>query len=64
MTSFLYSADNDAVVSVFESKMKKLHTTHSWDFLAIDSVYQYNQLPLDSKSNVIVGVIDGGIAPS
>ncbi|XP_062083097.1 subtilisin-like serine-protease S [Humulus lupulus] len=56
-------AENEAVVSVFESKMKKLDTTHSWDFLAIDSVYQYNQLSMDSKSNVIVGVVDSGVWP-
>lgn len=62
--SFLYVTEFDAVVSVFESKMQRLHTTHSWDFLAIDSVDQYNQLPIDAKSNVIVGVIDGGMAPS
>ncbi|EXB38468.1 Subtilisin-like protease [Morus notabilis] len=56
-------AEFDSVVSVFESKMQRLHTTHSWDFLAIDSVHQYNQLPIDAKSNVIVGVIDGGVWP-
>ncbi|KAF4388782.1 hypothetical protein G4B88_019059 [Cannabis sativa] len=56
-------AENEAVVSVFVSKMKKLDTTHSWDFLAIDSVNQYNHLSMDSKSNIIVGVIDGGVWP-
>ncbi|KAF4379825.1 hypothetical protein F8388_023842 [Cannabis sativa] len=57
------AAENEAVVSVFVSKMKKLDTTHSWDFLAIDSVNQYNHLSMDSKSNIIVGVIDGGVWP-
>lgn len=63
LTSFCVT-EHDAVVSVFESKMNRLHTTHSWDFLGIDSVYQYNQLPLVSQSNVIVGVVDGGMPPS
>lgn len=61
---FLCVTEHDGVVSVFESKMNRLHTTHSWDFLGIDSVYQYNQLPSVSQSNVIVGVVDGGMPPS
>ncbi|KAL4595600.1 hypothetical protein ACB092_12G104100 [Castanea dentata] len=48
----------DLVVSVFQSKMNKLHTTHSWEFLRIDSAQQYNQMPMESTSNIIVGVID------
>ncbi|KAK7825622.1 subtilisin-like protease sbt1.5 [Quercus suber] len=56
-------ADKDLVVSVFQSKMNKLHTTHSWEFLGIDSAQQYNQMPMESTSNITVGVIDTGIWP-
>ncbi|KAM0996842.1 hypothetical protein ACFX2C_006797 [Malus domestica] len=56
-------SENDAVISVFESRINRLRTTHSWDFLGIDSIPQYNQMPMDSKSNVIVGVIDSGVWP-
>ncbi|KAH0996829.1 hypothetical protein GBA52_020693 [Prunus armeniaca] len=56
-------AESDSVVSVFESKTNRLSTTHSWDFLGLDSIPQYNQMPMDSKSNVIVGVIDTGVWP-
>lgn len=55
------AAESNSVLSVFESKMNKLHTTNSWNFLGIDSLQQYNQLPMDSKSELIVGVIDTGI---
>lgn len=50
----------NSVVSVFESKMNKLHTTHSWDFLGLDSAYKSNHIAQDSTSNIIVGVIDSG----
>ncbi|KAK3205733.1 hypothetical protein Dsin_019779 [Dipteronia sinensis] len=43
--------------------MNALHTTHSWEFLEIDSIRQYNHLPMDWKSDVIVGVIDTGVWP-
>ncbi|KAL3518528.1 hypothetical protein ACH5RR_021117 [Cinchona calisaya] len=56
-------AESDSVASVFESGVYKIHTTQSWNFLRLDSAQQYNQLPLDTKSDVIVGVIDTGIWP-
>nr|POE73332.1 subtilisin-like protease sbt4.8 [Quercus suber] len=56
-------ADKDLVVSVFQSKMNMFHTTHSWEFLGTDSAQQYNQMPMESTSNTIVGVIDKGIWP-
>ncbi|KAI5388788.1 hypothetical protein KIW84_074448 [Lathyrus oleraceus] len=56
-------AEYDSVVSVFESKMSKLHTTHSWDFLRLGIVYNSNHIAMDSTSNVIVGVIDSGVWP-
>ena len=40
--------------------MIRYHTTYSWDFLGIESIPQYKQLPMDSKSDVIIGVIDSG----
>ncbi|KAF9595057.1 hypothetical protein IFM89_036516 [Coptis chinensis] len=55
---------NESVVSVFESRTNPVHTTHSWDFLGVDSVNQYNKLMrTDYKSDVIVGVIDTGVWP-
>ncbi|CAK9179105.1 unnamed protein product [Ilex paraguariensis] len=56
-------AESDSVVSVFKSTMHKLHTTHSWQFLGVDSIQQYNQLVRAAKSNIIVGVIDTGVWP-
>ncbi|KAF8396405.1 hypothetical protein HHK36_018024 [Tetracentron sinense] len=56
-------AKRESVVSVFESKMNHAHTTHSWDFLGVNPIHQYNHLPLESKSDVIIGVIDSGVWP-
>ncbi|KAL7202224.1 hypothetical protein ACSBR1_033821 [Camellia fascicularis] len=43
--------------------MNKLHTTRSWEFLGIDSINQYNYLPMDTKSKVVVAMIDTGFWP-
>nr|DAD28794.1 TPA_asm: hypothetical protein HUJ06_030262 [Nelumbo nucifera] len=59
--SFLVKSES--VVSVFESRESHVHTTHSWEFLGVDSMYQYKQLPIDVKSDMIIGVIDTGIWP-
>ncbi|KAG4988880.1 hypothetical protein JHK82_031214 [Glycine max] len=56
-------AEYKSVVSVFESKMNKLHTTHSWDFLGLETINKNNPKALDTTSDVIVGVIDSGIWP-
>ncbi|KAL5583134.1 hypothetical protein UlMin_015576 [Ulmus minor] len=57
-------AESDGVVSVFKSKTKRLHTTHSWDFLAaIDSEHHFSHFPVDSKYSTIVGVVDSGVWP-
>ncbi|OMO49492.1 hypothetical protein CCACVL1_30984 [Corchorus capsularis] len=56
-------AESDWVVSVFESRTSKLQTTRTWDFLGINSIEQNKQLPMDLSSDVIVGVVDGGIWP-
>lgn len=52
----------DSVISVFESQMNKVHTTHSWDFLGVNSLYHYNQQETEASSDVVVGVIDSGNA--
>ncbi|KAI3961002.1 hypothetical protein MKW92_048142 [Papaver armeniacum] len=54
--------ETESVISVFQSKIHKVHTTHSWDFLGVDAVPQNNANIL-SKSDVIVGVIDSGVWP-
>lgn len=56
----VYDSEHESVVSVFESKMNQLHTTRSWHFLGLDSIYNGDYLPMDSTSHVIVGVIDSG----
>ncbi|WRX33543.1 Peptidase S8/S53 domain - like 10 [Theobroma cacao] len=56
-------AESDWVVSVFESRTNKVHTTRTWGFLGLDSIEQYRQLQMEFSSNVIVGVIDTGIWP-
>ncbi|KAI3923725.1 hypothetical protein MKW98_011355 [Papaver atlanticum] len=56
--------DSESVISVFESRISKLHTTHSWEFLGVDAIPQYNHFTeIESKSDVIVGVLDSGIWP-
>ncbi|KAI3960991.1 hypothetical protein MKW92_048131 [Papaver armeniacum] len=54
--------ETESIISVFESKINQLHTTHSWDFLGVDDVPQ-NNANIESKSDVIVGVIDTGVWP-
>ena len=45
------------MVSVFPSRMRKLHTTRSWDFLRMPlSVKRNHQI----ESNITVGVLDTG----
>ncbi|KAL2507450.1 Subtilisin-like protease SBT5.3 [Forsythia ovata] len=56
-------AESDSVLSVFESKTNKIHTTHSWEFLGLNNLKQNNRLSMYSTSNIIVGVIDSGIWP-
>ncbi|KAI3923105.1 hypothetical protein MKX01_014488 [Papaver californicum] len=53
---------SESVISVFESKINQLHTTHSWDFLGVD-VVQQNNARVESKSDVILGIIDSGVWP-
>lgn len=53
------TADSDSVLSIFESRTSRIHTTHSWEFLGINNLEQ-NYQPLMDTSDVIVGVIDTG----
>ena len=45
------------MVSVFPSKVRKLHTTRSWDYLRMPLSVKRN---LKIESNIIVGVLDTG----
>ncbi|KAF3960897.1 hypothetical protein CMV_014425 [Castanea mollissima] len=56
--------ENKNVVSVFPSRVRKLHTTRSWDYLKMPLSVKRN---LKIESNIIVGVLDTGVymgAPS
>ncbi|KAJ7001600.1 subtilisin-like serine-protease S isoform X1 [Populus alba] len=58
------AAGRDSVVSVFKSRMNKLHTTRSWEFLGLNPLCGNNQGPVTSSApDVIGGVIDGGSWP-
>ncbi|KAK7367161.1 hypothetical protein VNO80_09170 [Phaseolus coccineus] len=53
------------VVSVFPNSKRKLHTTHSWDFMGLLNnesmeIYGYST---KNQENVIIGFIDTGIWP-
>ncbi|XP_042477650.1 subtilisin-like protease SBT4.13 [Macadamia integrifolia] len=53
-------ASKEGVVSVFPSKTLQLHTTRSWDFIGLSTAIK--RIPT-AESDVIVGVLDGGIWP-
>ncbi|MED6186251.1 hypothetical protein PIB30_065064 [Stylosanthes scabra] len=55
--------EHESVVSVFESKLNRLHTTHSWDFLRLNYAYTGSHVAMDWASDVIVGVVDSGVWP-
>ncbi|CAI9772966.1 unnamed protein product [Fraxinus pennsylvanica] len=52
-------AGMDAVVSVFPSTKKQLHTTRSWDFMGFPQDVKRTKI----ESDVIVGMLDSGIWP-
>lgn len=58
------NAGNPKVISVFENKGRKLHTTHSWNFLGVenDVGIPSNSIWNDAKfgEDVIVANIDTG----
>ncbi|KAL5545233.1 hypothetical protein UlMin_009017 [Ulmus minor] len=53
------------VVSVFPNCKRKLHTTHSWDFMGLlgDETIKISGYSTKNQENVIVGFIDTGIWP-
>ncbi|XP_019194755.1 PREDICTED: subtilisin-like protease SBT4.15 [Ipomoea nil] len=51
-------SEKAGVVSVFPSVNRKLHTTHSWDFLGMPITVKRN---LQVESDIIIGLIDSGI---
>ncbi|RZC82208.1 hypothetical protein C5167_044998 [Papaver somniferum] len=53
----------ESVISVFESKTNRLHTTHSWEFLGVEGSSQHNKPTTGYEYDVIVGVIDSGVWP-
>ncbi|GLJ54872.1 hypothetical protein SUGI_1178360 [Cryptomeria japonica] len=58
-------AEMDGIVSVFESKTWRVHTTHSWEFLGVNKIHLGSNTDYLSnvQSDVIIGVIDTGIWP-
>lgn len=60
-------ASMPGVVSVFPSRMHKLHTTRSWDFLRLEA--DYKEVSLESRpqapvtGDVIIGLLDTGVWP-
>ncbi|KAI3992320.1 hypothetical protein MKX01_030041 [Papaver californicum] len=57
-------SEAESVISVFESRTIPVHTTHSWEFLGIDTIPELNQSTSDEpQSDVIVGVLDTGVWP-
>ncbi|KAK2977141.1 hypothetical protein RJ640_027754 [Escallonia rubra] len=58
-------ADMPGVVSVFPNIKRRLHTTHSWDFMGLN-MEETMEIPgysTKNQVNVIVGFIDTGIWP-
>ncbi|CAN6440687.1 unnamed protein product [Victoria cruziana] len=53
------------VVSVFPNQKRKLHTTHSWDFMGLlsDEAMEVPGFNTRNQDNVIVGFIDTGLWP-
>ncbi|KAL6603008.1 hypothetical protein ACP70R_043369 [Stipagrostis hirtigluma subsp. patula] len=58
-------AEMPDVVSVFPNTKRKLHTTHSWDFMGLstDAEGEVPGLSTNNQENVIIGFIDTGIWP-
>jgi hypothetical protein len=50
------------VVSVFPNSKRKLHTTHSWDFMGLldDETMENKGYSTKNQANVIIGLIDTG----
>ncbi|KAJ6714186.1 SUBTILISIN-LIKE PROTEASE SBT3.18 [Salix viminalis] len=63
-TLYSYKHDMKGVISVFRSRVLKLHTTRSWDFIGL-TLYSSEVTPLQLTygDDVVVGVFDTGIWP-
>jgi len=50
------------VVSVFPNSKRKLHTTHSWDFMGLlrNESMEIHGYSTKNQENVIIGFIDTG----
>lgn len=61
----LQIAKMEGVVSVFENTKRRLHTTHSWDFIGLagEETMEIPGFPTTNQVNVIIGFIDTGIWP-
>ncbi|KEH20335.1 subtilisin-like serine protease [Medicago truncatula] len=55
----------EGVVSVFPNSKRKLHTTHSWDFMGLldDQTMETLGYSVKNQENIIIGFIDTGIWP-
>lgn len=53
------------VVSVFPNRKRKLHTTHSWDFMGLmgEETMEIPGYSTKNQVNVVIGFIDTGIWP-
>ncbi|KAH8976279.1 hypothetical protein BDL97_01G205500 [Sphagnum fallax] len=65
---FSLLSDMPEVISIFESRVSRLHTTHSWEFLGLET--RDGSLPKDSLwrkakfgADVIIGSFDSGVWP-
>ncbi|KAK2639991.1 hypothetical protein Ddye_027786 [Dipteronia dyeriana] len=60
-------AKHPEVISIFENKIRELHTTRSWDFLGLekDSDIPFNSLWKKARfgDGIIIGNLDSGIWP-
>ncbi|XP_077210508.1 subtilisin-like serine-protease S [Tasmannia lanceolata] len=61
----LEMAKMPGVVSVFPNSKRRLHTTHSWDFMGLmnDEEMEIPGFSTKNQDNVIIGFIDTGIWP-
>lgn len=59
----LIGAEHPNVVSIFLNKARKLHTTHSWDFLGLERNGVVPEASIWNKSqgeDIIIGNLDTG----